>query len=833
MPYLNYYTMLRKLLLTAALLLSFATLSEARQRVEGGDLTLWYKAPASNWNEALPIGNGRLGAMIFGDADNELLQLNENTLYSGDPESRWNGVDITESYPEMVALLEKGSYMEAAELLKQWTGRLHECYQPLGDWHIRDYRGGKAKAYRRYLDIANSIATVQYERDDYKFRREIFASHPDGVIVMRLTTDCPVGWDVGIALSSPHPVEVGIDDRKGILSLSGRAPGRVDRRNYSDFEAWGHEARHPYIFNADGSRSGKPRVLYGEDIDNRGMFFEGRLEVRVANKKAVTNLGDRLRIRGEKEILLIFSAATSYNGPFKNPATEGKDAVKLAEDALKRVRTKSYERLKADHIADYKALFDRMTLTLPQDKEAEQLPTDLRIRRYAQQFRTTGAPTDQQLVTLLFQYGRYLMISGSREGGQPLNLQGIWNEKIIPSWNCGYTANINVEMNYWPAEVANLSECHKPFIEMIKECAETGRTTARDMYHRRGWVGHHNCSIWRETGPNDGGAATVFWPMMGAWFSTHLWEHYAYTGDKEYLAQEAYPVMKGASEFFLDWLIRDKEGRWITPVSTSPENLFLIPGTNDACGVSQGSTGDMSMIRELFNRTAEAAEIAGIDAPFADTLRRRVAEMLPFQVGAFGRLQEWNIDFMDQDIHHRHITHLVSLYPFGQITPQSPELFAAARKTLEIRGDEATGWSSGWKINLWARLLDGERAYKLIGTLLRPVDFGGEGERSSGGGVYMNLFDAHPPFQIDGNFGMTAGVCEMLMQSHEGKIRLMPAMPAAWREGSVTGLKARGGYTIDMRWKDGRITELKIHSATGKRCEVVSTWQLPEGDYFE
>jgi len=352
------------------------------------------------------------------------------------------------------------------------------------------------------------------------------------------------------------------------------------------------------------------------------------------------------------------------------------------------------------------------------------------------------------------------------------------------------------------------------------------------MYHRRGWVGHHNCSIWRETYPNDGGAATVFWPMMGAWFSSHLWEHYAYTGDKEFLTKEAYPVMKGASEFFLDWLIQDKDGHWITPVSTSPENLFIVPGTDQACGVSQGSTGDMSMIRELFTRTVAAAEVAGVDAPFCDTLRNRLQHLLPFRVGAFGRLQEWNKDFMDQDIHHRHVTHLVSLYPFGQINPSTPELFAAARKTLEIRGDEATGWSSGWKINLWARLLDGERAYKLIGTLLRPVGFGPEQEQSSGGGVYMNLFDAHPPFQIDGNFGMTAGVCEMLMQSHEGMIRLMPAVPAVWRTGSVRGLKARGGYTIDMAWEDGKITELKIHSATGKRCEVSSAWALPEGDYF-
>ena len=822
-----------KLLICAALcIIACAHTAQAYQRVEAGHLKLWYKQPASNWNEALPVGNGRLGAMIFGTADDELLQLNENTLYSGDPESRWDELDITETYPEMVALLESGKYLEAAELLKQWTGRLHECYQPLGDWHIHDYRGGKAKGYRRYLDLERSVATVQFERDNYKFRREIFASHPDKVIVMRLTTDCPVGWDIALRLSSPHPVKSKIDARKGMLSMGGQAPGRVDRRNYSDFEAWGHEARHPYLFNEDGSRTGKPRVLYGEDIDHRGMFFEGRLEVRVSNPKSMTDMGGQLRIRGEQEILLIFSAATSYNGPFRSPSTDGVDAVKKAEEPLKALRTKSYEKMLADHVADYQSLFNRLSLTLPSDAEAELLPTDQRIQRFARQFRATGAPTDQELVTLLFQYGRYLMISGSREGGQPLNLQGIWNKDLIPSWNSGYTANINIEMNYWPSEVANLSECHRPFLEMIKECAETGRETARRMYHRRGWVGHHNCSIWRETFPNDGGAATVFWPMMGAWFSSHLWEHYAYTGDKEFLTKEAYPVMKGASEFFLDWLIQDKDGYWITPVSTSPENLFLVPGTDQACGVSQGSTGDMSMIRDLFTHTLRAAEIADVDAPLRDTLQMRLQQLLPFRVGAFGRLQEWNKDFMDQDIHHRHVTHLVSLYPFDQITPATPDLFAAARKTLEIRGDEATGWSSGWKINLWARLLDGERAYKLSGTLLRPVGFGPQVEQSSGGGVYMNLFDAHPPFQIDGNFGLTAGVCEMLMQSHEGAIHLMPAVPAAWRTGSIRGLKARGGYTIDMTWCDGTVTELKIHSQTGKRCEVRSSWRLPEGDYF-
>ncbi len=820
--------------LTLALLLVTLTTAHARRRVEAGPLTLWYKAPAADWNGALPVGNGRLGAMIFGNADDELLQLNDNTLYSGEPSSRWTDLDITEHYPEMVRLLEEERYTEAAELLKQWTGRLHECYQPLGDWHIRDFRGGKAKAYRRYLDLERGVATVQYERDDYRFRREIFASHPDGVIVMRLTTDCPVGWDIAVRLSSPHPVRTKIDARKRTVSMSGQAPGRVDRRNYSDFEAWGHEQRHPYLFDADGARTGKPRVLYGEDIDGRGMFFESRLAVRVDDSAAaITDLGDRLRIRGAKEIVLVFASATSYNGPFKSPSREGLDAAKLADEALKRIRTKSYDRLLADHTADYRALFGRLTLTLPADPAAEELPTDERIIRYAAAMRNTGAPADQQLVALLFQYGRYLMIAGSREGGQPLNLQGIWNKDLIPSWNCGYTANINVEMNYWPAEVANLSECHEPFLRMIGECAATGAECARDMYHRRGWVGHHNCSIWRETYPNDGGACTVFWPMMGAWFSSHLWEHYAYTGDRDWLVGEAYPIMKGAAEFYLDWLVRDRDGYWVTPVSTSPENLFLVPGTQESSGVSQGSTGDLSMIRDLFTHTLAAAELAGSDAPLCDTLRERLATMLPFRIGAYGRLQEWNKDFADQDPHHRHMTHLVSLYPFGQITPATPELFAAARRTIEMRGDEATGWSSGWKINLWARLLDGERAFKLIGTLLRPVGFGPAALQSNGGGVYANLFDAHPPFQIDGNFGLTAGVCEMLMQSHEGKIRLLPAVPAAWPSGSVRGLRARGGYEIDMSWAGGRITELRIRTKGGRRCEVVSDRPLPAIEWID
>ena len=819
--------------LTCALALLLATTVSARRQVEGGPLTLWYKAPAADWNGALPVGNGRLGAMIFGNADDELLQLNDNTLYSGEPSSRWSDLDITPLYPEMVRLLEAEKYLEASELLKQWTGRLHECYQPLGDWHIRDFRGGKAKAYRRSLDLERAVATVQYERDNYRFRREIFASHPDGVIVMRLTTDCPVGWDIAVRLSSPHPARTKIDARKRLLSMSGQAPGRVDRRNYSDFEAWGHEQRHPYLFNEDGSRTGKPRVLYGKDIDGRGMFFESRLEVRTPDPATeIEDLGDRLRIRGGREIILVFASATSYNGPFKSPSREGADAARLAENALKRIRTKSYEQLLADHTADYRSLFDRLSLTLPADPAAEALPTDERIVRYAAATRATGAPADQQLVTLLFQYGRYLMIAGSREGGQPLNLQGIWNKDLIPSWNSGYTANINVEMNYWPAEVANLSECHEPFLRMIGECAATGAECARDMYRRRGWVGHHNCSIWRETYPNDGGACTVFWPMMGAWFSSHLWEHYAYTGDRDWLVRDAYPIMKGASEFFLDWLVRDKEGYWVTPVSTSPENLFVIPGTNDAAGVAQGSTADLSMIRELFTRTIAAAELGGTDAPLRDTLRARLDGMLPFRIGAYGRLQEWPRDFADQDPHHRHVSHLVSLYPFGQITPATPELFAAARRTLEMRGDEATGWSSGWKINLWARLLDGERAFKLIGTLLRPVGFGPLNLQSNGGGVYANLFDAHPPFQIDGNFGFTAGVCEMLMQSHEGKIRLLPAVPAAWRSGSIRGLKARGGYEIDMSWDEGRITALRIRTQTGRRCEVISDRPMPEIEWI-
>lgn len=764
---------------------------------------LWYDKPASFFEETIVLGNGRVGASVFGGVNTDSMFLNDITLWSGEPVNPDMNPEAHTFIPAIREALANENYALADSLQHQVQGSYSQSYAPLGTFYLHFlHEKGEMRNYYRELDIEQALSTVRYELEGTRFHREYFISHPDSLLVIRLKSSKKgaLSFDLDFqSLLRHHTVF-----SKNEMQVSGYAP-----------------------YHAEPAYRGPIPDAVRFD-EQRGTRFAAHFLIK--NKGgALVQTGSSIGLRGGTEALILVSIATSFNGFDKNPVAEGLPATAIAGRLLNKAASKSWKELLDAHRKDYMHFFKRVVLSLG-PTTAPDLPTDERLLRYAK------GEEDRNLEVLYFQFGRYLLISSSRTPGVPANLQGLWNPYLRPPWSSNYTLNINAEENYWLAETTQLSELHLPLLSFIKNIATTGAVTARNFYGvNEGWVACHNSDIWAMSNPvgdfGQGDPAWANWNMGGTWLATHLWEHFTFTRDSAFLKNEAYPLMKGAATFCLRWLVGDNQGRLITSPSTSPENIYLTPeGYRGA--TLYGATADLAMIRELFAQTIEASRIIQEDAAFRHSLETALEHLYPYQIGRQGNLQEWYHDWADADPRHRHQSHLFGLYPGHHISPEgSPTLAQACRRSLEIKGDETTGWSKGWRINLWARLRDGNRAYKMYRELLRYVPPDKEKtDYPREGGTYPNLLDAHPPFQIDGNFGGAAAVAEMLVQSDGHTIHLLPALPQAWPSGAVKGLCARGGFIVDLTWKDGVPLKVNVFSRAGGKVRLVSNdggqWEL-------
>ncbi|MDE6193334.1 MAG: glycoside hydrolase family 95 protein [Muribaculaceae bacterium] len=747
--------------------------------------TIYFDRPADFFEETFVIGNGTQGGIIYGNPSRERISLNDITFWTGEPDTAVYTPGAYKAIPEIRAALDAGDYQLAQKLQKKVQGHYTNNYQPIGNLFIDFADKTEASDYARKLNIADATAKVTYNKGDNEITTEYIASAPDSILAIRITAQRPI--DFTLSFESPIKKVAVSASENGIIAEGSASYSSLP--SYVDMPA-------------------DQKMLYD---DARGIRFRTDIRAIAPGATVTPDADGTLTVKGATETVIIAAIATNFNGANNNPATHGTDYQAIATRKADRAAKKAYADILRDHIADYTKLFSRVNIDLGESPaELNAMPTDIRLKNY-----TDNSAYDPDLEELYFDYGRYLLISCSRTPRVPANLQGLWNEYLLPPWSSNYTTNINVEENYWPAEVTGLSELHMPLLSFIKQLPVTGKDTAREYYSvDRGWCLGHNSDIWAITNPvglNSGDPQWANWNMGGAWIASHIWEHYLFTRDLDFLC-EYYPTLKGAAEFCLGWMIEDKDGNLITSPSTSPENNFIAPDGKPAA-TSAGAYADIAMIRQCLADTRDAALALDTDADLVKEIDSALERIAPYKIGQAGQLQEWAVDFKEQDPQHRHQSHLYGLYPGHHISlDKTPELAKAAAKTLEIKGDNTTGWSTGWRVNLLARLADSDKAYAMYRRLLKyvsPDKYDGPDKRR-GGGTYPNLLDAHAPFQIDGNFGGTAGVAEMILQSTPESITLLPALPAQWKDGAATGLRTRSGASVDATWTDGKATAVSI-----------------------